>query len=296
KESFEIAPSGTHHKVFISDRYVIRFRDDNPELLSREADFLRHLDHPLIPKVLWVGKIDGLIVMVEERLTGKTVDAIWKVLTEDNQTIILEQIIQFLRYLQTQTADKIYSINTGKKYLNFFYCLTDKVEWYSSEIKKTKQAEALLNNLLLIIDKPEAKTLFPDKGRISLVHGDLIIHNLLTDNNNLTGILDWELALFGDSDYDLFRLFYYQECAKAYQEQGIDKTFESDFMDKLMAMILESDLIKNKNTFWVKYEFTRAIFYINALHWAVCSDNPIVNISELTAQWDKKNGVECLRT
>ncbi len=42
----------------------------------------------------------------------------------------------------------------------------------------------------------------------------------------LTGVLDWELALWGDSDYDLFRLFYYQECAKAYQEQGVDHTFE----------------------------------------------------------------------
>ena len=58
KEKFSASRDGTHHKVFLSKKYVIRFRDDNPKLLLREVNFLKNLDNPLIPKVLWVGKID----------------------------------------------------------------------------------------------------------------------------------------------------------------------------------------------------------------------------------------------
>lgn len=141
---------------------------------------------------------------------------------------------------------------------------------------------------MLIINDPEIKKLFTITTKNVLVHGDLIIHNLLTDGKNLTGVLDWESGLWGDSDYDLFCLFYYQECAKAYQQQGIDETFEHDYMDKLIAAILKSDLIKNRKIFLKKYQFTRAFFYLNALDWATSSNSPRKNINELITLWNKK--------
>ncbi len=296
EENFEAASSGTHHKVFLSNIYVIRFRDDKPKLLLREANFLKQLNHPLIPEVLWEGKINKLIVVVENRLPGKNINILWKTLPKINQINIIKQIVQFLQYLKTQTKDYVYSVNTGRKYNNFSDYLTDAIKQKIAKIKKFKQTNRILKDLLLVIEKTEVKNLFFNRERVTLVHGDLIIHNLLTDGRNLTGILDWELSLFGDPDYDLFRLFYYQECAKAYQEQGIDETFESDYMDKLITAILKSNLIKNKKLFQKKYQFVRAIFYLNALYWATSSDNPKKNINELVIQWDKKSGVRYLRT
>ena len=296
EENFEATLSGTHYKVFFSNRYVVRFRDDNPKLLLREANFLKQLNHPLIPKVLWAGRINKSIAMVENRLPGKTINMVWKILPKTNQIDIIKQVVQFLKYLQTQTISYIYSVNTGKKYNNFLDYLTTTINRKVAKIKKIKQADEILKDLLSIVNKSEAKDLFSNREKISLVHGDLIIHNLLTDSRNLTGILDWELALFGDPDYDLFRLFYYQECAKAYHERGIDETFESDYMDKLNVAILKSDLIKNKKLFWRKYQFVGAIFYLNALHWPPSSDSASKNINELIVQWDKKSGAKYLCT
>jgi len=71
EERFVSAPNGTHHKVFLSNNYVIRFRDDNHKLLLREANFLKQLNHALIPKILWFGEIDQLFFMAENRLAGK---------------------------------------------------------------------------------------------------------------------------------------------------------------------------------------------------------------------------------
>lgn len=293
-ENFGVAPNGTHHKVFLSGGHVVRFRDDNPKLLLREANFLKQLEHPLIPKILWVGKINKSIAMVENRLHGKTINIVWKTLPKTNQINIIKQIVQFLQYLQTQNRNYIYSVNTGKKYNNFLDYLTAAINRKTAMITKFKQANKLLNDLLLIINTTEDRSLFPDRKKMILVHGDLIIHNLLTDGRNLTGVLDWELALFGDPDYDLFRLFYYQECANAYQEQGIDETFEADYMDKLITAILKSNLIKNKKIFRRKYQFARAVFFLNALYWAANSNSPKKNINELIAQWNKKSGVKHL--
>lgn len=296
EERFVAAPNGTHHKVFLSNRYVIRFRDDNPKLLLRETNFLKQLNHPLIPKVLWAGKVNKSIAMEENRLPGKTINVVWKTLPRINQINIIKQIVQFLQYLKTQTKDYVYSVNTGKKYNNFSDYLTDAIKQKIIRIKKFKQTDKVLKNLLSIIEKPEIEGLFSNREKMTLVHGDLIIHNLLTDGKNLTGVLDWELALFGDSDYDLFRLFYYQECAKAYQEQGVDEIFEADYMDKLITVILKSNLIEDKKLFQRKYQFVRAIFFLNAFNWAVNSGDPEKNINELIVQWNKESGVKYLRT
>ena len=228
--------------------------------------------------------------MIENRLPGQTLDLIWKNLSASNKKNIIEQVVKFLQYQRTITKDNVYSVKTGKKYKRFLDYLTNGVKQKVVNIKKFQQTNKILKDLLSIIKKTEVKKLFFYREKITLVHGDLIIHNLLTDGRNLTGILDWELALFGDPDYDLLRLFYYQECAKAYQEQGIDETFEADYMDKLIAAILKSNLIKDKKVFYKKYQFVRAIFFLNALYWAVNSDNSKKNINELTVQWNKKRG------
>lgn len=289
---FESSKSGTRYKVFISKNYVIRFRDDNLSLLLREAKFLRQLDHRLIPKVIWSGTIDKKTAMVENRLSGETIDLVWKNLPETVKKNIVREVVKFLGYLKTQTKDYIYSVNTGKKYKDFWEYLRDGLEQKKALIRKFPKAEGIMKDLRLIINQPKAEELFTISAKTSLVHGDLIIHNLLTDNKNLSGVLDWEMALFGDPDYDLCRLFYYRECARAYQEQGIDETFEADYMEKLVIEILKSNLIEDKKIFQEKYQFVRAIFYLNALHWAANSANPEKNLDELVVQWNKKSGAK----
>ncbi len=287
-EEFAAASSGTHHRVFLSKNYVLRFRDEEGPL-TREADLLKGLRHSLIPEVFWTGKIGKLEVMVENRLPGETIDSVWRHLEEVNREKIAAGVLKFIWYLWEQKRDYFYSVKIGKKYPSFFAELTDDIKEKSRVIKKNKQAEEILNGVLLKIANPQSQKLLSTPSSIAVIHGDLIIHNLLTDGKNLTGVLDWELALFGDPDYDLLRLRYYQECAKAYEQQGIDETFESDFMDKVMTAINTSNIIDDQNLFNEKYQIVRAVFYLNALHWAVNSNNPRENIQELANQWKKKN-------
>ena len=232
--------------------------------------------------------------MIENRLPGETINKVWGNLSETKKTNITNQVVIFLQNIKSIDAKNIqknaYSITTGKKYHNFLDLITDKINQKVLKIKKNKSTRTILTSLLAIINNTKNKKLFTDKNTMDLVHGDLIIHNLLTDGKNLTGVLDWELSLIGDSDYDLFRLFYYQECAKAYEQQKTDESFEIDYMNKLVTTILKSNLIKNKKVFYKKYQIARAIFIINALYWATNSNAPKKNTKELIAQFNIKSG------
>jgi aminoglycoside phosphotransferase (APT) family kinase protein len=109
---------------------------------------------------------------------------------------------------------------------------------------------------------------------------------MLTDNERLTGVLDWELALYGDPDYDLCRLFYYRECAQAYRKQGIDETYEAEYMDMLVEDIENSGIVGDREVFQRKYEFVRAIFFVSALYWDVRSEDPENNLEGTIDLWN----------
>ena len=287
KESFWRARSGTRCAVFLSDDFVIRFRDKEPDRLKREIKLLQSLKHPLIPKIIWQGKISGKPVMIENRLPGQTLDEVWRRLPETDKNRIIKDLLGFLDYLRNNHQDKIYSIKTGRHYPNFLRFLTEDLELKTKKINKDSTAENLVYKINSILKSQEAKNLFKPKS-VSLVHGDLIIHNLLTDGKKLTGVLDWEFSLWGDPDYDLARIWYYHECAKAYEQAGEDDTFEADFTARLIEKIIRSKLIKNQKIFIKKYRVLRAFFYLNALDWAADSKAPKRNIAELDTLWLKK--------
>jgi hygromycin-B 4-O-kinase len=46
----------------------------------------------------------------------------------------------------------------------------------------------------------------------SLVHGDFGSYNLLTDGGRITGVIDWDRALFGDPLYEVANLFFWREA------------------------------------------------------------------------------------
>jgi len=285
KESFLPAKSGTRNTVFLSANFVIRFQDKESNRLKREVKLLKSLQHPLIPKIIWQGEILGQAVMIENRIPGQTLDLVWKSLELPAKNQIIDDLLKFLTDLKTKKAKRFYAVSTGKYYPDFLSFLTDNLESKIKKISKHASAKKLGLEINAILKNAEAISLFKTASP-SLVHGDLIIHNLLTDGRHLTGVLDWEFALFGDADYDLARIWYYHECAKAYEQAGEDKTFEADFTSRLMKKIISAKLT-NQNLFLKKYKVLRAFFYLNALTWACSSAAPEKNIAELTASWPK---------
>lgn len=285
-EDFFRAESGTVHEVYLSKNYVIRIRENKSLILERESLLLENIDHQLIPKVLSKGEINGSFYAIENRLAGITIDASWKYLSDVARAHIIDEVIVFLKYLRSQKRDEIYSIKTGLSYNNFYEYLTDDIENVVLGINKYPSAKDLLNQLLEIINQEKAIQLFAD-AETTLTHGDLIFHNLLTNKNTLTGVLDWELSFYGDPDYDIFRLMNFKRSAKIYLDRGCDDDFEFDYLDQLLEAIFHSGIIKTERcVFEEKYKISLAVYYLSSLNWAVNSDESESNIIDVKKQWE----------
>lgn len=276
-EIFNVAQSGTIHKVFLSRKFVIRFRQNDKIILKREKELLKKLNHPLVPKILATGEVDSLYYVIENCLPGKNINVVWKNILPKNQKLIIESLIDFLRWMQTEKGNNIYSIRYGKNYNSFYEYLIEDLNEKILALGKFPQVQKSLNQLTEILFNSQSKKLFAD-SQVSLVHGDLIFHNLLTDGKNLTGVLDWERSLMGDPDYDIFRLMNFKLSAKAYMDVGKDENNETGYLKMLLFDIESSELIKNKKTFRKKYEIARASYYLNALYWDIKSENPYANV------------------
>lgn len=284
-QNFVPSEHGTKHDVFISDNFVVRIRNENLGILRRESDFLLTITYPLVPKVLWSGDVEKAAYVVESRLRGETLQNCWKDLKEGDRESILSDFVNFLLFLRSKTFDNVYSIKTGKTYSNFYDFLTDSLDDKITAVSKQHIANDILKEIIEIIKNPEASGLFTMKSN-NLIHGDLIFHNLLTDGHHLTGVLDWELASTGDPDYDIFRLMNFQKSAKIYLDEGIDKYFEHDYLDSLLSKISQSKIANfQEEAFKIKYEICRSIYYLDALFWAVNSNDPENNTLEVIKEY-----------
>jgi thiamine kinase-like enzyme len=180
-----------------------------------------------------------------------------------------------------------YDIQQGEQHNDFLSFLLKEAEEKIRRIEKTenyRQARNLLTEFKKGIKNEKAREKLEETKTPRLVHGDMIIHNLLTDSERLSGVIDWELARWSDHDHDIVRLMYYQECARSYYHQGKDDSFEYDFLNKLLTFL--EDKI-NREDFELKYIFYRSLFYLGALAWAVNSNSPEENIKELEDDWKK---------
>ncbi len=288
REEFCRAGDGTHYFVFLSENYVIRVRREGQEILFREAELLQQLNLSLVPKVIQVEQEENFAFMVENRLPGSNINLTWKDLKEEKHEKIAKNIVDFLERIHQETGSYFYDVQRGKSYRDLFSALSDEAKENMEVIEKTGQAKDLLADIKKGIADEQAKEKLEKIKNPCLVHGDMIIHNLLTDGEQLTGVIDWELARWGDPDHDLARLVYYHECARGYFEQGQDESFEYDFLNKLLSR-LKTKI--NTEDFRIKYRYYRSLFYLKALAWAVNSDKPEENMAELKHDWENKSGL-----
>jgi aminoglycoside phosphotransferase (APT) family kinase protein len=274
-EDFSKAQKGTRSQVYLSDNYVIKINKD-PEILEGEKEILSGLDFNSVPKVLDFFTEQGQGVLVEKRLPGDSLDESWRHLPEETKNEIIFDLVGTVKKVHQIKKDKFWWARHARRhFVSYAELLLDRLEDSKIKIEKNKIASRLFKGQSDNLKKENLEKVFI-KIEPVLVHGDLIIHNLLTDGKKLTGILDWEFSQYGDPFYDLARVVYYQECAKAYDDSGTDEIFEYDFTGRLISglkSVMEYDE--------AKYRILRGLFFAESIAWAAASDNPEKNLAEL---------------
>lgn len=274
KEDFQKAEKGTRSQVFLSENFAIKI-NRNLIILKNESEVLKTLTLDIAPEFVAFYEIQNCGVLVEKKIKGRAIDDVWKdIETTDKQRIVTD-ISEAVYKINQNKKDYFWSAQFDIKFKNYKDLLFHKFKLNEKLILENQSAYKLFLEVSTNIEEKKVEIIFNQSLPV-LLHGDLIMHNLLTDLYRLTGILDWEYAQYGDPFYDLARIIYYQECAKAYVDEQRDKHFEYDFTTRLI------DQLKQHINFDLeKYMVIRSLFFIDSIIWALGSANPAKNLATL---------------
>ena len=189
--------------------YVIHFKDNEHSLhkVFKIYDMYGEQSLP-IPRIHKVGRVENIHFSISDRVSGTPISAL-----EPTQirALIPDIVHQFMRIRQVHVADSHegYGWITRKARLSIVH------GWTTSRLFSMRSKKASTMGGTICMRTAFWKRVFEEiyqtmieRVRYSpperyLVHGDFHLGNMLGENENVTGIVDWEMAMFGDFMLDV---------------------------------------------------------------------------------------------
>jgi len=192
--AYRIAEPGKQSVVlkFFLDLSNTNIVDVDPDLAKNITDRLLSLSCP-VPKYIYSGLISHGLYWVQQELPGKP---LW-----ENPTVKqIEKVLSFLLLQKNQSVSEKQNYSVMIKDTVFGKRLEGLRirQNYSSEIK------GFLNKLMLSVKNLEGLAL----PKSDIVHGDFSYHQVMVEDDEITGVIDWQEAGCGDWLVDLTRLIY----------------------------------------------------------------------------------------
>jgi aminoglycoside phosphotransferase (APT) family kinase protein len=205
---YERIGDGWVNLCYATDEVVVRFNARDPQLpkFRREAHVYRALaggDLP-VPEVLWHAEDpDGLDypILVCQRLPGRNLEADWPDLAGDQRRELARKAGRLLARLHEVEVEEFgdlfgprfddWSDYLKLRYVRFIGQCQDLDIFSDREEARFERAVNSAIDALPTVDSPR------------LVHNDYHLGNLLYQDGELTGLIDFEWAFCGDPTWDL---------------------------------------------------------------------------------------------
>ncbi|CAM4147481.1 aminoglycoside phosphotransferase family protein [Lederbergia lenta] len=168
-----------------------------------------------IPKVIKIGNVDNMYYAISEKASGKPIS-----LLEDDPNIdnILNNLAGHFTYMSqiSMESNRVFGMissynnleqNSWKETLsNFFDENQDGFHqnWTRLYSESFLEKSLFEEGFEVMIELANFSPATPH-----LVHGDFHLGNMLSDGQQVTGIVDWEMAMFGDFMFDLAGLHFW---------------------------------------------------------------------------------------
>lgn len=214
----KIPPQGMDSQVFFvtdaDDReYAIKYyaRGSSGDVLAFKLLGENNIDIP-VPKVFGVFTFENKQVAILEKINFPLLDSI----PVDQMSRYIPSMVNNLKKIHKVKSDKagfLTEIDKGLSWkeamLSKFTGASPDLDWKEIVIREGLDSKLLLDSVKNIIKKIE-KTDFIDKD-YSLLHTDFNQRNLFVDpdSDEITAIIDWGEAMFGDPIYDFARVRMY---------------------------------------------------------------------------------------
>ena len=202
------------NNIFLcADGLVLRVAGPAGEqLLCRETALLRQLHGRLpVPEVVACGTFEGHNYQLLRRIFGEPLVFAWRHATDAAKDLSVRRLLEWLDVMRRERYSQ-------------FGCIAKSSPGYDSwSGYNSGQIAALIQQLPVVakaaLDQPlldevsafaSAQAAILDDGQQpTLVHNDLTPSNVMARDGIATALLDFELAIAGAADLDLFKLEYF---------------------------------------------------------------------------------------
>lgn len=200
----------------INDRYLIR--TSKQSMIDEISKFNRIKDIKHVPHILCTSNqsIEGspIYYIILEYIQGVELLSVYNNLSEQNLYDIGASISDFLTNLHSIRGEK-YDIGhyipiianhdkswrTGHElYWDYIYNGIIKLQLDNSLARLLELSDKYIRNNLASLDYQSGPV---------LLHNDFHFKNIIIQNNNFSGVIDWECSQFGERDFELIHLFHW---------------------------------------------------------------------------------------
>ncbi|KAI9871928.1 MAG: hypothetical protein M1830_002287 [Pleopsidium flavum] len=181
----------------LGSNFILKERPKGPP--NHEAinlKFLRENTTIPVPKVVkeWVDD-EGSYFVLMERIKGQTLEAAWSIMSTADKERVADQTADCLLQLRRFRSARIKSPDGGPVYSGFLFLAELHFPHgpYSSDEELWQDMAAALKKLPEKARERFRKRM-PKSSPYTFTHGDLTNVNIMVEDGNLTGIIDWEAA------------------------------------------------------------------------------------------------------
>ena len=239
-ETFVPLQGGQINQVFlVNGTYVIRIGTGMGAYirLKREAELLQSLANEIcVPKVYAFGQYGERFYQIQGFVRGQKLHWVWKSLLPKQKEFIIAELAHYLKLLHQRTSAQFGLFGEeNRRYVTWLEFYKDRLRSTLEELKawRVKFDPALLE---LVFERFERDKDALCEGTPCLVHRDLWLGNILVEGDQITAVLDFELAMYAPVDYELLLVEEFCLYPNDYAEEAHEVFSTADFSDYAMLL------------------------------------------------------------
>ncbi|GLA42223.1 hypothetical protein AnigIFM63309_010551 [Aspergillus niger] len=183
----------------IGSKVILKDRGSNlPTSEVPNIQFVQEQTSIPVPTVIesWTEREHTLILM--RRIPGEPLSNVWSKLTIDEKNKIAKQTAEYLQQLRALQSNKIQCLGGRPVFSNFLFKNEGSNEVprgpFASDDELWAEMERGLNEKIPEAARVRLRQCMPSAMPYTFTHGDLTNVNIMVENGELTGIIDWETA------------------------------------------------------------------------------------------------------
>lgn len=177
-----------------------------------------------VPKILDSGEIEDKCYILMEHIKGDKLSKYWHTFDEVQKEDFIRQICEQMKIFHSIKFEK-YSPQRPHEFNSFL----DAIEWQMNQVSINEVGldELTKKNLALIKRFYENnKSIFNESSEPVFVHNDLHFENILFNNNEITGIIDFDFGRQFPKDFELRCVADFFFSPKYYVEEGLEQVWK----------------------------------------------------------------------